>query len=63
MGPGGKIAAQGEPSEIVTVELVENVFGLPCRVIADPETATPLIVPARRKRTSLRGTLTGVAGV
>ena len=37
----GAIVAQGEPAEIVTAELVEAVFGLPCRVIDDPETGTP----------------------
>ncbi|WP_199430969.1 ABC transporter ATP-binding protein [Qaidamihabitans albus] len=48
--PGGEIAAQGDPSEIVTAALVEDVFGLPCRIIDDPESGTPLIVPARRDR-------------
>ncbi|WP_067802624.1 ABC transporter ATP-binding protein [Actinomadura formosensis] len=48
---GGEVLAEGPPAEIVTAELVERVFGLPCRVIADPETATPLIVPAGRRRT------------
>jgi iron complex transport system ATP-binding protein len=48
---GGAIVAQGDPAEIVTAELVEEVFGLPCRVIDDPETGTPLVVPnARRVR-------------
>ena len=28
-------------------ELVDEVFGLACRVIADPETGTPLVVPRR----------------
>ena len=36
--------------EIVTAELVEEVFGLPCRVIEDPETGTPLVIPAARRR-------------
>ncbi|MCP2252851.1 iron complex transport system ATP-binding protein [Prauserella aidingensis] len=48
MRPGGVVAAQGEPSEIVTADLVEDVFGLSCRVIDDPETGTPMIVPAAR---------------
>ncbi|PXY31986.1 ABC transporter ATP-binding protein [Prauserella muralis] len=52
MRPGGEIAAQGDPSEVVTAELVGDVFGLPCRVIDDPETGTPLIVPVHRKRRS-----------
>ncbi|WP_415949473.1 ABC transporter ATP-binding protein [Streptomyces sp. KLOTTS4A1] len=43
---GGKVAAEGAPAEIMTSELVEDVFGLPCRIIDDPETGTPLMVPA-----------------
>lgn len=44
----GRIVAQGEPAEIVTAELVEEVFGLACVVIDDPVTGTPLVVPRRR---------------
>jgi ABC-type cobalamin/Fe3+-siderophores transport system ATPase subunit len=44
----GAIVAEGAPGEIVDAELVERVFGLRCRVIPDPETGTPLIVPAAR---------------
>ncbi|MDG9700783.1 ABC transporter ATP-binding protein [Streptomyces sp. DH37] len=47
---GGRVVAMGPPEEIVTAELVEEVFGLPCRVIDDPETGTPLVVPAARHR-------------
>ncbi|MCO1581472.1 ABC transporter ATP-binding protein [Crossiella sp. SN42] len=47
---GGRIVAQGDPREIVTAELVREVFGLACRVIPCPETGTPLVVPARRVR-------------
>ena len=45
----GAIVAQGEPAETVTAELVEEVFGLPCRVIDDPESGTPLVVPVARR--------------
>jgi iron complex transport system ATP-binding protein len=44
----GAIVAQGAPAEIVGEELVERVFGLPCRVVDDPETGTPLVVPRGR---------------
>jgi iron complex transport system ATP-binding protein len=44
----GAIVAQGAPSEVVTAELVGTVFGLRCRVIPDPETGTPLVIPAAR---------------
>ncbi|WP_411103455.1 ABC transporter ATP-binding protein [Streptomyces sp. cmx-4-9] len=50
MRPGGAIAAEGDPASIMTAELVEDVFGLPCRIIEDPETGTPLMVPAAPKR-------------
>jgi len=42
----GAIVAQGVPNEIITAGLVESVFGLPARIIADPVTGTPLVVPA-----------------
>ncbi|MEU3158581.1 ABC transporter ATP-binding protein [Streptomyces griseoincarnatus] len=44
----GRVIAQGAPEDIVTAELVEEVFGLRCQVIDDPETGTPLVVPAAR---------------
>ncbi|MBZ6133020.1 ABC transporter ATP-binding protein [Streptomyces olivaceus] len=52
----GKIIAEGAPKDIVTADLVERVFGLRCQVIDDPETGTPLVVPAARKA---RGAVTG----
>lgn len=45
----GKIVAQGAPSDVVTADLVRSVFQLPCQVIPDPETGTPLVIPAARK--------------
>ncbi|MGH3310971.1 MAG: ABC transporter ATP-binding protein, partial [Streptomyces sp.] len=47
----GQVVAQGAPGDIVTAQLVEEVFGMPCRVIEDPESGTPLVVPAARERT------------
>lgn len=44
----GTIVAQGAPSEIVTPSLVTDVFGLPCQVIEDPVSGTPMIVPIGR---------------
>jgi iron complex transport system ATP-binding protein len=46
----GRIVAEGPPAEIVTAELIETTFGLACRVISDPETGTPMIIPAARRR-------------
>ena len=43
----GRIIAEGEPGQIVNAELLLEVFGLRCSVIADPVTGTPLILPHR----------------
>jgi iron complex transport system ATP-binding protein len=45
----GVLVAEGAPQDVVTAELVHDVFGLECRVIPDPETGTPLVVPAARR--------------
>lgn len=49
----GKVVGSGRPEEVLTAELVADVFGLPCRVIDDPETGTPLVVPAARRRAAV----------
>ncbi|RWZ52878.1 ABC transporter ATP-binding protein [Labedella phragmitis] len=44
----GRIFASGTPREVVTSETVEAVFGMASRVIDDPVTGTPLVVPIGR---------------
>jgi iron complex transport system ATP-binding protein len=46
----GTVVARGAPGDIVTAELVESTFGVRCQVIDDPETGTPMVVPAGRER-------------
>ncbi|MFF3694984.1 ABC transporter ATP-binding protein [Streptomyces sp. NPDC002221] len=46
----GEVVAEGAPASVVTAELVERVFGVRCQVIPDPETGTPLVVPAAPRR-------------
>ncbi|GIL09340.1 MAG: iron-enterobactin transporter ATP-binding protein [Chloroflexota bacterium] len=46
----GQIIAQGRPAEVVTEALVRAVFGIDCRVIADPVTGTPLVIPAGKPK-------------
>ncbi|MER7467640.1 ABC transporter ATP-binding protein [Streptomyces sp. NPDC097981] len=58
---GGEVVAEGPPAEVVTAELMEKVFGLRCRIIDDPETGTPLVIPAARARAG-RLTGSGAAG-
>ena len=44
----GPVLATGTPDEVVTAERVEQIFDLPCRVMPDPETGTPLVIPKAR---------------
>lgn len=44
----GAIHARGKPSEIVTVDLVRDVFGLESTLLTDPVSGQPLIVPVGR---------------
>ncbi|MBZ4320147.1 ABC transporter ATP-binding protein [Streptomyces huiliensis] len=41
----GRVVAQGRPGDVVTAELVRDVFGLESVVVPDPVTGGPLIVP------------------
>ncbi|HEY1134373.1 MAG TPA: ABC transporter ATP-binding protein [Nocardioides sp.] len=44
----GRVVAEGAPAEVVTEDVVRDVFGLECRVIPDPVSHTPLVVPVGR---------------
>ncbi|WP_223626388.1 ABC transporter ATP-binding protein [Microbacterium sp. EST19A] len=44
----GAIVRTGTPDEVLTPDVMSRVFDLDCTVIADPETATPMVVPRRR---------------
>ncbi|HLU26907.1 MAG TPA: ABC transporter ATP-binding protein [Glycomyces sp.] len=46
----GAVVAEGAPADIVTADIVEKVFDLPCRIIDDPETTTPLVIPRSGSR-------------
>jgi ABC-type cobalamin/Fe3+-siderophores transport system ATPase subunit len=41
----GHVHAEGAPAEVVDAALVQDVFGLACRVIPDPVAGTPLVLP------------------
>ncbi|MDN4477624.1 ABC transporter ATP-binding protein [Demequina sp. SYSU T00039] len=42
----GEVAASGAPAEVFTEDLIRRVFSLEARVLPDPVTGTPLVVPA-----------------
>ena len=44
----GAVVATGAPADVITESLVDEVFGLDARVILDPESASPLVVPRWR---------------
>jgi iron complex transport system ATP-binding protein len=46
----GQVVAEGPPAEIVTADLVHEVFGLRCLVVPDPVAGTPSVVPLGRER-------------
>lgn len=44
----GNLIAEGTPSDIISEELIKQVFGLDCAVIKDPISGSPFIVPKGR---------------
>ncbi|GAB6933449.1 ABC transporter ATP-binding protein [Calditerricola satsumensis] len=44
----GAVYAQGAPEEIVSEDLVREVFGVDCKVVPDPLYGTPLCIPHSR---------------
>jgi ABC-type cobalamin/Fe3+-siderophores transport system ATPase subunit len=46
----GAVVATGRPRDVVTESIVAQVFGLPVRVVDDPVTGTPWVVPIGRGR-------------
>ncbi|MBZ5733101.1 ABC transporter ATP-binding protein [Nocardioides sp. TRM66260-LWL] len=45
----GRVLRAGAPGEVLDEECVEAAFGLRARVLPDPETGTPLVVPRVRQ--------------
>lgn len=48
---GGRIVAAGRSEDVLTEQTVRDVFGLDSRIIADPLTGRPMIVPMGRHHT------------
>src|SRR5690348_3695902 len=44
----GQIVAAGRPQEVVTADLVAEVFDVRCTVTTDPVSGTPLVIPISR---------------
>ena len=54
----GQIVAEGAARAVVTEELVREVFGLESRVLPDPVSGAPLIIPAGRHHAAVPQTTT-----
>lgn len=50
----GRIYAQGTPAQIMTEEMIQQVFMLSCRIITDPVVGTPMCIPIGRKKSQLK---------
>ncbi len=46
----GALVASGTPHEVLTEQLLADVFDLEARVVPDPVAGTPMVVPVRRLR-------------
>ena len=44
----GAIIAEGRPNDVVTAEVITEVYGLDCDVVPDPVSGTPMVVPRGR---------------
>lgn len=44
----GSLVAQGTPADVLTPELMEEVYGLRCMILEDPISRTPYVVPKGR---------------
>ncbi|MEM9510505.1 MAG: ABC transporter ATP-binding protein, partial [Cyanobacteria bacterium P01_E01_bin.35] len=45
----GKVYATGTPEQVMTEEMVKDVFNLECRIVSDPLADTPMCIPIGRK--------------
>ncbi|MGH3993429.1 MAG: ABC transporter ATP-binding protein, partial [Pseudonocardiaceae bacterium] len=45
----GRIVAQGTPADVLTEDMLREVFELDAQVVTDPVAATPLVVPIGRR--------------
>ncbi|TGB01201.1 ABC transporter ATP-binding protein [Halobacillus salinus] len=54
----GELISQGEPSEVITSELIHDLFGLHSTVIEDPVSGSPSVIPIGRHHVKKEPVLT-----
>src|SRR5690606_8135715 len=47
---GGKLVAEGRPADVMTESVVADVFGMTSRIITDPTSGRPIMLPIGRHR-------------
>lgn len=50
----GAIVSRGRPSDMLTEELVEDVFALKSQIVPDPQTGSPMVIPHTRQSARTR---------
>ncbi|QRY64393.1 ABC transporter ATP-binding protein [Gordonia sp. PDNC005] len=53
----GVVLTRGTPAEVLTVDVLDDAFGLSAQVLTDPETGGPLVVPTVASARRRTGTL------
>lgn len=53
----GAVVAEGNPSEVITEQVVQEVFGLAVKIISDPVAGTPMVVPVGRHTARVQDSL------
>jgi iron complex transport system ATP-binding protein len=46
----GRIACSGAPAEVLTEQTMRDVFGLEAKIVEDPVSGTPLVLPIGRRQ-------------
>lgn len=52
---GGRLHVSGKPEDVLTEETVRDVFQLGCRIIVDPVSGRPMMLPIGRHRSNATG--------
>ncbi len=52
----GRVVREGPPADVITEDGVRDVFGMDSRVVPDPVTGTPMVVPVGRHAPTTRRT-------
>ncbi|MDT0165733.1 ABC transporter ATP-binding protein [Actinotalea sp. AC32] len=59
---GGRVVARGEPRATLTEAVVEQAFGVRARVLEDPDTGRPVVLPRSSVGSSVASSVTSSSG-